>query len=167
MDGSGVQRQNNDQFEITKYVSPYTYVSIVLSQDNTGLDSNLIANEILDLVNKDPKVNIQAIGAFVKTVFNCTTSYRKLWIVKQKAMAHIFGSWDTSYQELPKWMRALQDFNPGSCVKFVTKEANVSNCVEFDYIFWIFGPSIEGFKHCRHVISIDGTHLYGKYEGKY
>ena len=74
----GLQRQNNDQFEITKYVGPHTCVSTVLSQDNSSLDSNLIANEILNLVNKNPKVNIQAIGAFVKTVFNCTTSYRKL-----------------------------------------------------------------------------------------
>ena len=98
----GVQRQNNDQFEITKYVGPHTCVSIVLSQDIPGLDSNLIANEILDFVNKDSKVNIQAIGAFVKTIFNCTTSYRKLWIAKQKAMARIFGSCDTSYQELSK-----------------------------------------------------------------
>ena len=63
-------------------------------------------------------------------------------------------------------MRALQDFNPGSCVKFVTKEASVPNCVELDYVFWTFGPSVGGFKYCRPVISIDGTHLYGKYEGK-
>ncbi|XP_028084320.1 uncharacterized protein LOC114285470 [Camellia sinensis] len=29
-----------------------------------------------------------------------------------------------------------------------------------------FKPAIEGFKYCRPVICIDGTHLYGKYEGK-
>ena len=118
------------------------------------------------MVNKDPKINIQAIGAVVKRIFNCTPSYKKLWAAKQKAMARIFGGWDTSYQELPKWMRALQNFNQGSCVKFVTKEGSVPDSVEFDYVFWTFGPSVEGFKHCRPVISIDGTHLYGKYEGK-
>ena len=33
-------------------------------------------------------------------------------------------------------------------------------------MFWAFAPSIAGFAHCRPVISIDGTHLYGKYKGK-
>ena len=31
------------------------------------------------------------------------------------------------------------------------------------YVFWAFAPCIEGFRHCKPVISIDGTHLYGKY----
>ena len=35
----------------------------------------------------------------------------------------------------------------------------------FSEFFWTFHPSIEGFKHCRPVLSIDGTHLYGKYKG--
>ncbi|XP_052621981.1 uncharacterized protein LOC111915124 [Lactuca sativa] len=33
-------------------------------------------------------------------------------------------------------------------------------------VFWAFAPSIKGFHYCRTVISIDGTHLYGKYKGK-
>ena len=32
-------------------------------------------------------------------------------------------------------------------------------------MFWSFNPSIEGFEHCCPVLSIDGTHLYGKYKG--
>ena len=35
----------------------------------------------------------------------------------------------------------------------------------FERVFWAFGPSIEGFQHCRPVISIDRTFLYGKYKG--
>ena len=35
----------------------------------------------------------------------------------------------------------------------------------FRYVFWAFAPCIEGFRHCKLVISIDGTHLYGKYRG--
>ena len=35
----------------------------------------------------------------------------------------------------------------------------------FQRDFWAFHPSIEGFKHCRHVLTIDGTDLYGKYKG--
>ena len=32
-------------------------------------------------------------------------------------------------------------------------------------MFWAFKPSIEGFANFRLVLSIDGTHLYGKYKG--
>ncbi|GAV69937.1 hypothetical protein CFOL_v3_13437, partial [Cephalotus follicularis] len=37
------------------------------------------------------------------------------------------------------------------------------NEVEFHRVFWTFSPSIERFKYCHPVISIDATHLYGKY----
>ena len=38
-------------------------------------------------------------------------------------------------------------------------------CAIFERVFWDFSPSIEGFQHCRLVISIDGTFLYSKYRG--
>jgi len=37
--------------------------------------------------------------------------------------------------------------------------------VQFGRVFWAFGPSIKGFSACRPLLSIDGTHLYGKYRG--
>ena len=33
-------------------------------------------------------------------------------------------------------------------------------------VFLTFGPSVEGFKHCRPIIQIDGMFLCGKYMGK-
>ena len=36
----------------------------------------------------------------------------------------------------------------------------------FHHVFWAFSPFIEGFKYCRPIISIDATHLYGRYKGK-
>ncbi|KAH7863403.1 hypothetical protein Vadar_017057 [Vaccinium darrowii] len=32
-------------------------------------------------------------------------------------------------------------------------------------VFWAFGPAIGAFKHCRPVLSVDGTFLTGKYKG--
>ena len=39
------------------------------------------------------------------------------------------------------------------------------NTEVFQLVFWVFHPSIEGFNHCWPILSIDGTHLYGKYKG--
>ena len=35
----------------------------------------------------------------------------------------------------------------------------------FQHVFRSFKPSIEGFEHCSPLLSIDGTHLYGRYKG--
>ena len=40
----------------------------------------------------------------------------------------------------------------------------MSNTEIFQRVFWSFKPSIKGFEHCRPVMSIDSTHLYGKYK---
>ncbi|RVW48743.1 hypothetical protein CK203_076086 [Vitis vinifera] len=72
----------------------------------------------------------------------------------------------TKYAALPKWMNILQLTNPGTKVVWKTIpledfwERAVYAC------FWAFGASVEGFKHCRPIIQIDGTFLYGKYMGK-
>uniref|UniRef100_A0A2N9F9I0 CCHC-type domain-containing protein n=1 Tax=Fagus sylvatica TaxID=28930 RepID=A0A2N9F9I0_FAGSY len=89
-----------------------------------------------------------------------------VWDAKQKAIANIYGDWGESYQLLPKFMKALIDSNPGTKVEWETYwSADVGSAI-FESVFWAFGPSIQGFVHCRPVISIDAIHLYGKYEGK-
>ena len=61
---------------------------------------------------------------------------------------------------------AIEQANPGCVVIWKTCEINMPNTEIFQRVFWSFKPSIEGFEHCRLVMSIDGTHLYGKYKGK-
>ena len=41
----------------------------------------------------------------------------------------------------------------------------MSSDTSLRYVFWAFTPCIDRFKHCKPVISIDWTHLYGKYRG--
>ncbi|XP_057740188.1 uncharacterized protein LOC130957338 [Arachis stenosperma] len=36
---------------------------------------------------------------------------------------------------------------------------------ELPRLFWTFPPCIEAFRHCKPLVSIAGTHLYGKYGG--
>ncbi|XP_025607537.1 uncharacterized protein [Arachis hypogaea] len=32
-------------------------------------------------------------------------------------------------------------------------------------VFWSYYPCIRAFRHCKSVVKVDGTHLYGKYKG--
>lgn len=62
-------------------------------------------------------------------------------------------------------MEALRRENPSTMVECRFKDDPQPGTNQFHRVFWAFGPSIEGFQACRHVISIDGTHLYRKYRG--
>ena len=91
-----------DYFEITRYVGLHIYISIVLSQDHSGLSSNFIINEIWDLIKEMLIISIADIGVIIKNRFNYTISYRKLWEAKQKVMTLTYEDWDKSYDLLPK-----------------------------------------------------------------
>lgn len=160
------QKKSHGQFEIVRYTGPHTCVTAGISQDHSALDSNLIAQEIRDLVKAQPDIKIVALGQSIKNKFNYIPKYSKLWEAKQKAMGMVYGDWDISYQMLPRWLYAMQCYMPGSACQFLTTPAVVSGCVTFDRVFWAFAPSIEGFKYCRPVLSIDATFLYGKYKEK-
>ena len=61
---------------------------------------------------------------------------------------------------------AYKDSNPGTQVSYQSINGDTPGTIIFKYVFWDFAPSIVRFAYCRPVISIDGTHLYGKYKGK-
>ena len=50
-------------------------------------------------------------------------------------------------------------------MSFRSINRDIPGTIIFKYVFWAFAPSIAGFAHYRPVISIDGTHPYGKYIG--
>ena len=61
---------------------------------------------------------------------------------------------------------AIEQANTGCVVIWKTCKINMLNTEIFQHVFWSFKSSIKGFQHCRPVMSIYGTHLYGKYKGK-
>ncbi|XP_070045670.1 uncharacterized protein [Nicotiana tomentosiformis] len=63
-------------------------------------------------------------------------------------------------------MAALQHFNPGTVVEWKVEQSPGIPEHIFKYMFWTFKPAIDGFLHCRSVLSIDGTYVYGNYNIK-
>ena len=58
------------------------------------------------------------------------------------------------------------DQDPTTQVFYRITPTGEDDTVFLHYVFWSFGPCIDGFKYCKLFISIDVTHLYGKYQGK-
>ena len=84
---------------------------------------------------------------------------------RHKAMRNLFGDFFQSYTELSRFFLALEQSNPRCVVIWKTFDSNMPNTKIFQRVFWSFKPSIKGFEHCHPVLSIDDTHLYGKYKG--
>ncbi|KAK9994312.1 hypothetical protein SO802_024015 [Lithocarpus litseifolius] len=64
------------------------------------------------------------------------------------------------------FLAGLKDASPGTKYKSLVDDHYEWGTCTFKAVFWAFHPCIVEFKNCRPVISIDATHLYGKYKRK-
>ena len=152
-------------FAINKYKCPLTCVNSFLNRDHQQLDSNLVSGHIKVMIKAQFTLSIVSIQATIIEKFGYEISYRKALVRKHKALTILFGDFHKSYPELPRFFMALEHANPRCVVTWKTFDSHMHNTEVFQCAFWAFHPSIEGFNHCRPILSIDGTHLYGKYKG--
>ncbi|XP_068485031.1 uncharacterized protein [Phaseolus vulgaris] len=92
------------------------------------------------------------------------------WLGKQKALALTFGDWEHSYNDLPRWLEAVKESNPGTIVQYIASPCMVdgvqdNSCYTLDRVFWSFKPCIDGFNFCKPIVQVDGTFLIGRYHG--
>ena len=153
-------------FVINKYIGPHTCVNPCLNRDHHQLDSQLVSTHIKALIQAQFSLSTATIQASVMEKWGYQISYKKALDGKHKAIRQLYGDFSQSYTELPRLFLGIEQANPGCAVVWKTCETNMPNTEIFQRVFWSFKPSIEGFQHCRPVMSIDGTHLYGKYKGK-
>ena len=157
--------KNTFLFVINKNKGPHTCVNPCLNRDHHQLDSNLVATHIKAIIKAQFTLTITVIQANVMEKWGYEISYKKALDGKYKALRHLFGDFSQSYTELSRLFLALEQENPGCIVIWKTFDSNMPNTKIFQRVFWSFKSSIEGFEHCCHVLSIDGTHLFEKYKG--
>ncbi|KAL9688732.1 hypothetical protein QQ045_033156 [Rhodiola kirilowii] len=100
----------------------------------------------------------------MRSKYGYKISYIKAWKARQKAFVYLFGEWEESFTKLPAYMGVLKETNPDGIVywdKLTLDSGNAS----VNRVFWAFSPAIDRFTHWRPVISIDATHLNGKWKG--
>ena len=169
-------RARVNPYSTSWFISKYNgkHGNCVLTSDTASaghihLTSSVINNVIRNCVSKDPSIKVSVVRQMVKDRFGIEVTYKLAWCAKQQALLSIYGTWEDSYSLLPRFLKALQQCNPGIVVEWFFKEDNDvgvyvrPNIRTFQRVFWAFRPSIEGFKFCKPLIAIDGTHLYGKY----
>ncbi|KAF1893745.1 hypothetical protein Lal_00002267 [Lupinus albus] len=157
-------------WEIKKINRTHTCLSTIISQDHTKLNSSFISNCIINLAFEDPDIPIKALVKEIGSRFGYTVTYRKAWIAKQLAISRIYGDLEGSYNELPRWLNAVQKFAPGTIVRYEASRHFVGGIEDptsfiLDRVFWAFKPYIEGFAYCKPILQVDETFLTGKYTG--
>lgn len=76
-------------------------------QDHRKLSSQLICDEILSVIGDNPSLKVSTIISHIRAEYEYTPSYRKAWIARIKAVEKVFGNWEESYKQLPKYLLAL------------------------------------------------------------
>ncbi|RYR32864.1 hypothetical protein Ahy_A10g047394 [Arachis hypogaea] len=79
----------------------------------------------------------------------------------------------TQYGSGCDWLirfEAMCNKEPSAIVHFETMSAyqgdeEVTDIRVLHRVFWSYYPCIRAFRHCKPVVQVDGTHLYGKYKG--
>ncbi|XP_068461662.1 uncharacterized protein [Phaseolus vulgaris] len=158
------------QWEIKKIDAQHSCLSTNLSADHVNLDSTHIASMVLTSVKANPSVRIKSLIAEIKNLYGYTITYRKAWLGKQKALALAFGDWEQSYNDLPRWLEAVKESNPGTIVQYIASPCMVdgaqdNSCYTLDRVFWSFKPCIDGFNFCKPIVQVDGTFLTERYHG--
>ncbi|RAL42698.1 hypothetical protein DM860_009205 [Cuscuta australis] len=139
--------------------------------DDLNIDYFSIARFIVGKVRVDPEYKVKLIQHDVLQEFHVPVSYKKCWLARIRATELLYGSWENSYSQLPIMLYNLQNSYPGTVVDVVyaSEPPNLNVTPEetthFKYAFWAFAAAIHGLQYCMPVVTVDGTHLYGKYKG--
>ena len=164
------RKSGGDRWRVTRVGEDHTCCSAEVTGKHLQLTSRFIGNRLQAFVRAEPTLSPAAIVEAVEQIWHYRPTYGKAWRAKQVAMKVIWGDWDEAYVRLPTLMRAIKAKNPTMHFR-VEAHPEKSRMVDgvqrrvFGRAYWIFGQSIEAFKHLRPVLAIDGTFLTGKYQG--
>ncbi|KAA0062291.1 hypothetical protein E5676_scaffold313G003560 [Cucumis melo var. makuwa] len=89
-----------------------------------------------------------------RTNLRVNISYQKAWRAKEHMIKILLGDTVESYALIPRFFDKLVESNPGTCTAL-----EIDDSGHFKFCFMAFGASIEGWKYCRPIISVDGTFL--------
>ncbi|KAL9665930.1 hypothetical protein QQ045_000251 [Rhodiola kirilowii] len=159
------KKKKEGMWRIIKYKhDKHTCEVDIVRIDNVHFNKHFIAMDIKDLIQEDLRYSPKQVMKLMVSKYGYKITYIKAWKARQKAFVYLFGEWEGSFEKLPAYIEMLQESNPGNIV-YLDKLTLDSGNVSVNRVLWAFYPAIEGFKHCHPVISIDATHLIGKWKG--
>nr|AAP53739.1 transposon protein, putative, Mutator sub-class [Oryza sativa Japonica Group] len=118
---------------------------------------------VIDNLTYEPRSIIR----HIEETYKYTISYAKAWRAKQKIIEMRFGTYEASYDNLPRLLGVIEERNPGSSYelkKFPSIEHPSKSVLQRAFLALHACKMV--FVNCRPVLCIDGTFLTGKYRGQ-
>ncbi|XP_057758249.1 uncharacterized protein LOC130978694 [Arachis stenosperma] len=123
-------------WEVRRYNGPHTCLATSISSNHRQLDYHVICARILPLVRADAAVTVKVLQQATEADYGFRPSYRKVWMAKQKAVAQIYGDWEESYAELPRWMLEVQSTMAGTITVLKTSPIRLRGEVDESTVYF-------------------------------
>ncbi|KAL9691507.1 hypothetical protein QQ045_011931 [Rhodiola kirilowii] len=157
--------RNSYRWEVRKHREHHICQNDTIMATNVHMTPKYIAKELWDVMTKKLRLRGAEIQARIYKDYGLKISPLKAWQAKQQTMINLFGTWDGSFAYLPRLLKALVDNSSETVVYWDTDKID-GEYIQVNRVFWAFAECIHAFKHCRPILSIHRTHLYGKYDAK-
>ncbi|XP_042005770.1 uncharacterized protein LOC121754488 [Salvia splendens] len=156
---------HDDMWENRKWRGRHSREGHRNDRGHANFSSPMIALCIRHQLLKNAEFSAAAVRNFVHDKFHVVISYKKAWYAQRRALEIVFGGWEESFRDLPSYMLELQYRNPSTIVEWRHNELlSQGRTKVFYYVFWALGPAIHAFQECQPVLTIDGTHLRGRFK---
>lgn len=134
--------------------------------EHRNVTAEYVSQVMQTIVQQSLNISIRALRATASDLIGFPVSYSKARHAKEKIFQRLYGTYEEAYSFAPRMLHQISVANRGTQV-FRKERPNPLNPDEqiLDRLFWAFAQTIQAFKHCRPVVSIDGTFLTGKYKG--
>ncbi|CAA0805952.1 Unknown protein, partial [Striga hermonthica] len=94
-------RGRDDLWEVTEWTDQHTCMQQVDRNDHRNVTAHMIANLIINKIQKKVEYNVNMVQANVKYCWKVDVNYKKAWHGRKKAIECVYGSWESNFAELP------------------------------------------------------------------
>ncbi|KAL9682244.1 hypothetical protein QQ045_014038 [Rhodiola kirilowii] len=98
------KKKNEGMWRITKYEGDRTCEVDIIPHDNVHFNKHFIGIDITDIIQEKLRFSAYEVQALMRSKYGYKISYMKASKSRQKALLHIFGDWEESFEKLPAYM---------------------------------------------------------------
>ncbi|KAF3668873.1 hypothetical protein FXO37_09304 [Capsicum annuum] len=105
---------SNNLWKIDKYIGEHTCNMGHCRGGHNNLDVDMIATVLVPYIEKTPRYPIKDCQISVLNKFRKIISRRKAFLGRKHAFEQVYGNWEASFCELPRFIAAMKHFKPGT-----------------------------------------------------
>ncbi|XP_028073295.1 uncharacterized protein LOC114275452 [Camellia sinensis] len=151
----------NGFFYLRKWNSQHICGVVVRTVNNRRFGSDLVSDIFAHRIRDKPLTRPTDVAFDLKKNYGLEISCRVVWLGVEKARDELFGAQSASFDQLRWYSGAVTEHNLGTYINIDCDEHDN----RFERFFISFKACIDGFKHCRPSLFLDGTFLKGRFKG--